>query len=71
MKAAKFRDIDRVLRRLGYRHVRTHGSHYMYSKPDSPIVIPVPFKKGDIPAGTVRSILEAAGLSWREFLDMK
>lgn len=39
MRAAKFRDVDRVLRKLGYRPVRTTGSHIMYSKPDTVVVI--------------------------------
>lgn len=72
MKAAKFRDVDRVLRKLGWRHVRTTGSHSMYSKPDAAAVIPVPRHAGrEIPAGTVRSILAMAGVSWEEFLALR
>lgn len=70
MKSAKFRDLDKVLRKLGYKHVRTAGSHYMYSKPDAVAVIPVPYRT-EVPAGTVRSILDMAGVSWKEFQDLK
>lgn len=70
MKGAKFRDLDKVLRKLGYKHVRTAGSHYMYSKPDAPVVIPVPYRN-ELPAGTVRSILDMVGLNWKEFQDLK
>ncbi len=72
MKAAKFRDVDRVLRRLGYRQVRAAGSHIMYSKPDAAVVIPVPWHRGkEIPARTVRSVLGMAGVSWEEFLALR
>ncbi len=72
MRAAKFRDLDRVLRKLGYKPVRTTGSHVMYSKPDAAAVIPVPRHAGrEIPAGTVRSILAMAKMSWDEFLALR
>lgn len=39
---------------------------------DSEAVIPVPRHGGmDIPAGTVRSILAMAGVSWEEFLALR
>ncbi len=56
-------DVARALRRGGYEHTYTRGSHYYFEKPDRPTVC-VPMHAGAIlPPKTLRSILHQAGLS--------
>lgn len=68
MKPAKFRDVARVLKALGYTLVRTRGSHYIYGKGGGNRTIPVPrHSSGLVAAGVLRSILDALGIDEQEF----
>jgi predicted RNA binding protein YcfA (HicA-like mRNA interferase family) len=61
----KYRDLIRQLEALGWRHIRTTGSHYHYKHPTKPGLVTVPPRgklSHDIPPGTLRSILLQAGL---------
>ena len=66
-------DILRVLQKAGFMYApkRGKGSHVALYKEDVRgkhlVIIP---KRKDIPAGTLLAILEQAGLSKREFLDL-
>lgn len=55
-----------LLQSNGWTHVRTKGSHHVFKHPDRPNTIAVPHPKKDIPIGTLRSILKAAGLSEKD-----
>lgn len=71
LPALSSREIERALRKAGFIFAprRGKGSHRAYTKVDvrgvTRLVI-VPYGK-DIPRGTIRSILEQAGLSDEEF----
>ena len=56
------REIKQKLKAAGW--TITHGkAHDMATNPSKPgVKIPIPRHKGDIPKGTVNSILKAAGL---------
>lgn len=67
MRPGTFSETVKVLEKLGYRHVRTEGSHHQFVKPGVPVVS-VPFRsRGELASGTFRNILRAAGVSPREF----
>ncbi len=47
----------------GWKHVRTTGSHRHYKHGRKPNVVTIPGHPGDdVPPGTLKSILKAAGL---------
>ncbi len=63
MERVKVRDLIRLVERDGWKHVRTTGSHRHFKHPSKPNVLTVPGHLGDdLPKGTLRSILKAAGL---------
>jgi predicted RNA binding protein YcfA (HicA-like mRNA interferase family) len=63
----KVRDVIRLVESDGWRHVRTTGSHRHYKHPSKPNVVTIPGHPGDqMPKGTLKSILKAAGLEEKE-----
>jgi len=61
----KYRDLLRRLRKDGWRHVRTTGSHMMFEHSEKlgPVVVPAGGKEGqDVPPGTLNSIRKQAKL---------
>jgi predicted RNA binding protein YcfA (HicA-like mRNA interferase family) len=59
----KVRDLVRLIEKDGWRHVRTTGSHRHFKHASKPSVVTIPGHPGDdLPAGTLKSILKAAGL---------
>jgi len=63
----KVRDLMRLVEADGWRHVRTTGSHRHYKHPGKPSVVTIPGHPGDdVPAGTLKSILKAAGLEKKQ-----
>lgn len=72
MKPAKFRDVDRFLRKLGYELDRVDGSHHIYDKPGSPSGISVPKdSSGEVSPGVMRNVLRALGLREADFKRLK
>ena len=72
LPALKARDILRALDKAGFVVVRSKGSHRVcehIQDASRRTVIPDHGSK-DLPRGTVRSIIEQAGLSVEEFLDL-
>jgi predicted RNA binding protein YcfA (HicA-like mRNA interferase family) len=62
----KVRDLVRLIEQDGWRQVRTTGSHRHFKHPSKPSVVTVPGHPGDdLPVGTLKSILKAAGLEVR------
>ncbi len=53
-------ELERILKKHGFEK-RSGGKHDVWIKKGSP-PIPVPRHKGDIPRGTLKNILKAAGL---------
>ncbi len=63
IKAVKVRDLIRMVESDGWKHVRTTGSHRHFKHSSKPNVVTIPGHAGDdVPAGTLKSILRAAGL---------
>lgn len=61
-----YRQIEKVLRKNGWVHVRTRGSHYHFKNCETGKTAPVPYKgSGDIKIGTLKSIEQLTGLSFR------
>jgi predicted RNA binding protein YcfA (HicA-like mRNA interferase family) len=60
----KYRDVRRTLRRAGWRHVRTHGSHEVWRHDDGrQVTVPGGGKDNyEVPPGTLASIRRETGL---------
>lgn len=58
------KEIIRILKNDGWVEVpgRTKGSHFQMKHPTKSGKVTVPVHSGDIPAGTLNSILKQAGL---------
>jgi predicted RNA binding protein YcfA (HicA-like mRNA interferase family) len=69
LKPYTYREIRRKLLASGFIEVSQKGSHVKLSKvtPEGTRIVIVPCHTGDIPMGTLRSILNQAGLSPDEF----
>jgi predicted RNA binding protein YcfA (HicA-like mRNA interferase family) len=59
------RDVERILARAGFVLVRQTG-HRHWNKGER--TVPVPVHPGDIPIGTLRSIIKSTGMTVEEFL---
>jgi predicted RNA binding protein YcfA (HicA-like mRNA interferase family) len=57
--------IDR-LRRDGWEHVATRGSHHQFKHPTLEGRVTVPHPKKDLPLGTLKSIFRRAGWAWSD-----
>lgn len=57
----RYREVAKVLKKNGYVHLRTVGSHCQYVKAGFPTVT-VPNHPGDVKPGILKSIEKATGL---------
>lgn len=62
MKSYSSRELLKILKRDGWRVVRTSGSHHQLTHPVKLGTVTVPHPKKDLPQDTVRSISKQAGL---------
>ena len=72
LPSLKPRDVMRALERGGFRVVRIKGSHHILVHRDDPTRItnvPVHASR-DLPRGTLRDIINQAGFTIEEFLDL-
>ena len=65
----KRREVVEILKRAGYRKEREGAKHTVYGKPGSPRIT-VPRRRGEIPTGTLNSIIRATGLTKKEFYSL-
>ena len=72
LPALKARDVIRALERAGFVVTRSKGSHHRLVHATNPTrATTVAVHKGkDIPRGTLGDIIEQAGLTEEEFLDL-
>jgi Predicted periplasmic or secreted lipoprotein len=56
------REILKILKQDGWEEYQTHGSHIQLKNPKKNGKVTVPSHSGDIPKGTLNSILKQAGL---------
>jgi predicted RNA binding protein YcfA (HicA-like mRNA interferase family) len=63
----KFSELVRVLERAGFRLVKEKGSIRYYTKTGLPRLVRIDFHGSkEVPTGTCRAIMKAAGVSVRE-----
>lgn len=55
-------DLVKMLKDAGFKEIRVKGSHHHFKKDGHPNIVTVPHPKKDLPEGTVKGILKAAGL---------
>lgn len=61
----RFKEIEKMLRKDGWRLYSQSGSHCQYTHPDKPGRVTVPKHSGDLAPFTVRSIWKQAGINER------
>lgn len=57
-----FRELEKLLKKDGWKLKSVKGSHYHYIHPTKPGKVSVPNHKRDLKIGTVDNILKQAGL---------
>lgn len=57
----KSRDLIKKLKKAGWVHVRTNGSHHIFEKEGEPFPIVVPHPTTDLATGTLHKILKQLG----------
>lgn len=64
-----YREIIRILKKFGFIfYQQAAGSHEIWFNPQSKQYTTIPNHTGDMPEGTLRSILKQAGITPEEFL---
>jgi predicted RNA binding protein YcfA (HicA-like mRNA interferase family) len=66
------KEIIKVLSKIGFKHIRTKGSHAILNKQDKQrgkITVPVPLHK-ELAKGTLKSIMRQSGLKLEELLEL-
>ena len=62
--------VIRVLQRVGFFLDHSTGSHRFFRHPARPGIVTVPFHRKDLKRGTLKSIIEQAGFSVEEFMQL-
>ncbi|MGA2052440.1 MAG: type II toxin-antitoxin system HicA family toxin [Opitutales bacterium] len=60
------RELARKLRRAGFVEIRT-SRHPVYHLAAKDLTVPIPRHPGDVPKGTLRTIIRECGMSVEEF----
>ena len=63
-------DVIRALNRAGFILDHSTGSHRFFRHPTRAGIVTVPFHRKDLKRGTLKSILEQAGLSTEELIQL-
>ena len=58
----KFKELEKLIKVDGWMFEQARGSHYHYIHPAKKGKVTIPHHGGDIPVGTLNSILKQAGL---------
>ncbi|MFA0774270.1 MAG: hypothetical protein KEFWMYNX_002308 [Candidatus Fervidibacter sp.] len=69
MPVVSWRQVERVLRKLGYTFDRQRGSHRVYVRAQPPDTITVPQHR-EIAKGTLKSIIRQLGLGFDGFVKL-
>ena len=67
MKSFKPRQIIKVLEKKGFNFIRQKGSHRLYKKDN--LRVTVPYHNKDLKRGTLKSILNQAGIPDEDLKD--
>jgi len=62
--------VIRALERAGWTVLRQRGSHVSLGKADVPFIVTVPLHRRDLPRGTLRGIIQDAGLTVEQLIDL-
>ncbi len=68
LPALKSADVIKALQRAGFQEHRQKGGHKLFKKGNLRVTVPI--HPRDLKKGTVHSIIDQAGLSVEEFLDL-
>ena len=60
------RELARKLRRAGFVEIRTRR-HPVYYSADQDLTVPIPMHLGDVPKGTLRSIIRQMRITVEDF----
>ncbi len=71
LPSLKPREVERILLNAGFIPDTNKGSHRTYYHPEKRLHTTVAFHPGDVPTGTLRSIIKQAGMQPDEFLAYK
>lgn len=63
-------EVVRAFERLGWQEARRRGSHIILTKPNYPVTLSVP-NHSTVARGTLRALLNRAGVTLQEFLDAR
>lgn len=69
LKPLPFLKVREILINAGFRLVRMKGSHFQYKDQLNERTVTVPHKSGDIPKGTLQSIIKQSGLPRSHFTE--
>ncbi len=65
-----YREIIKIIKRFGFVFYRqAAGSHEIWFNPETNLYTTIPNHSGDMPEGTLRSILKQAGINPDDFLE--
>jgi predicted RNA binding protein YcfA (HicA-like mRNA interferase family) len=72
LPSLKAREVMRALQRAGFVRVRSKGSHHIFEHPDDRTrrTLVSDHRGKDVPRGTLHAIIEQAGLTIEEFLNL-
>ncbi|MGO9588543.1 MAG: type II toxin-antitoxin system HicA family toxin [Candidatus Acidiferrales bacterium] len=71
MPAAKPREVLRALSKAGFFVHHSSGSHYILRHPDKPhLRVTLPYHNKDLKRKTLSSIIEQAGLTTEQFIEL-
>ena len=72
LSGCNYRQIIKILKRLGFGFSRqAAGSHEIWHNPETGRYTTIPNHSGDMPEGTLRAILQQAGIDAEQFLAQK
>lgn len=70
LPALKPKTVFKALKRAGFFLHPARGSHYYLKHPDKTVLIALPYHNKDLKRKTLNSVLEQAGLTPDEFLEL-
>ncbi len=71
LPAAKPREVLRALSKAGFFVHHSSGSHYILRHPDKPhLRVTLPYHNKDLKRKTLSSIIEQAGLTTEQFIEL-
>lgn len=59
----KFKEIEKILREDGWELKCVKGSHHQYIHKEKPGKVTIPNHSGDLPKGTIKSIMKQARIT--------